>query len=217
MDNIEHVYDVLTTEINSVSDNPLIFPEEELILSGGNFHAQPIAFAMDHLALGISELASISERRIYQLVNGHRGLPVCLVRDAGINSGLMILQYSAASVVSLNKQLATPASVDSIISSMGQEDHVSMAANASTKTWKIVNNAFNVLAMEFYTAMQALSMRSEYTLSPEISNLYKNYRGEVTVMEKDRVISEDIETTKTFLEKLLNEWVDNSGGSRLIG
>ncbi|TVR90318.1 MAG: histidine ammonia-lyase [Saprospirales bacterium] len=207
-DNINNVYDILNTEINSVSDNPLIFPEEDQILSGGNFHAQPVAFAMDHLALGLCELASISERRIYQLINGHRGLPVCLIMDAGINSGFMILQYSAASVVSLNKQLATPASVDTIISSIGQEDHVSMAANAATKTWKITKNTFNVLAMEFFTAMQAISLRPGIQLSPKVKDLHQEYRKRVSVLEQDRALSDDVEITKVFLEELFDQWLD---------
>lgn len=206
-DNIKHVYSILETEINSVSDNPLIFPEEGLILSGGNFHAQPVGMAMDHLALAMSELASISERRIYQLINGHRELPICLIEDAGMNSGLMILQYSAASVVSLNKQLASPATVDSIISSMGQEDHVSMAANAATKTWKIVNNSFNVLVMEFLTAMQALEFRNKYELSNELARFKADFRKVVPYMKADRVIADDIEKTKDFLNKLLEVWL----------
>lgn len=205
-DNIKNVYQIIHTEINSVSDNPLIFPEEELILSGGNFHAQPIAFAMDQLALGLCELASISERRLYQLINGHRGLPVCLIPDAGINSGLMILQYSAASSVSLSKQLATPASVDSIISSIGQEDHVSMAANAATKTYRILSNSFTVLAMEFYAAMQALSLSPTPVKSPLLTSLLQSYRKEVPLLTKDRVIARDIDKTKIFIEAMMENW-----------
>jgi len=208
-DNIKYVYSIIETEINSVSDNPLIFPEEGLILSGGNFHAQPVGMAMDHLALAVCELASISERRIYQLINGHRELPICLIEDAGMNSGLMILQYSAASVVSLNKQLASPSTVDSIISSMGQEDHVSMAANAATKSWKIVNNSFNVLAMEFLTAMQALDFRKDCELSNELRRIKKDYREIIPYMKTDRVISEDLEKTKVFLNRLLENWLMN--------
>ncbi|TVQ43239.1 MAG: histidine ammonia-lyase [Saprospirales bacterium] len=205
-DLIDRVHEVIETEINSVSDNPLIFPDDQLIVSGGNFHAQPIAFSMDHLALGLCELGSIAERRIYQLINGHRGLPVCLIKDAGINSGLMILQYSAASTVSLNKQLATPSSVDSIISSMGQEDHVSMAANAAVKTYTILNNTFSVLAMEYYTAMQALSLRDYKDLAPSLQSLLQEYRELVPVLESDRNISKDVELTKNYLEGMLKRF-----------
>ena len=205
-DLIDRVDDVIETEINSVSDNPLIFPDDEMIISGGNFHAQPIAFSMDHLALGLCELGSITERRIYQLINGHRGLPVCLIKDAGINSGLMILQYSAASTVSLNKQLATPSSVDSIISSMGQEDHVSMAANAAVKTYTILNNTFTVLAMEYYTAMQALSLRNYRDLAPSLQSLLQEYREIIPVLETDRNISKDVEQTKIYLEGMLKRF-----------
>nr|MBS0038220.1 histidine ammonia-lyase [Saprospiraceae bacterium] len=207
-DLIQTVRNTIETEINSVSDNPLVFPDQGRIISAGNFHAEPIAFAMDHLALGLCELGSISERRIYQLINGHRGLPVCLTRDAGIQSGFMILQYSAAASVSLNKQLATPASVDSIISSMGQEDHVSMAANAATKTYRILQNTFTVLAMEFMTAVQALTLSETKGLSPQVTEIIHSYRKIVPQLETDRNLSEDVEKTKLFLKDLLERWAD---------
>ena len=205
-DLIQKVRDTIHTEINSVSDNPLVFPDSGKVLSGGNFHAEPIAFAMDHLALGLCELASISERRVYQLINGHRGLPVCLTPDAGIQSGFMILQYSAAASVSLNKQLATPASVDSIISSMGQEDHVSMAANAATKTYRILNNTFTVLAMEFMTAIQAITISGNDQISPTMKKIVEDYREWVPQLETDRNLSEDVLVTKKFLNQLLLQW-----------
>lgn len=202
-DLLESVHQTIETEVNSVSDNPLIFPDEGLIISGGNFHAQPIAFAMDHLALGLCELGSIAERRIYQLINGHRDLPLCLIKDAGINSGLMILQYSAASTVSLNKQLATPSSVDSIISSMGQEDHVSMAANAAVKAYTILNNTFTVLSMEYLAAMQALSLSKNKDISPSLAALHDEFRKIIPILEEDRYLSRDIEITKDYLRGLL--------------
>ena len=147
------------TEINSVTDNPIIFPEEDKILSGGNFHGQPLALALDFLAIALAELGSISERRTYLLVSGQRGLPPFLVADPGLNSGFMIPQYTAASIVSQNKQLCTPASVDSIVSSNGQEDHVSMGANAATKAYRVLENLKTILAIEFMTAAQALQFR----------------------------------------------------------
>ena len=137
-DAIDYVCQVITTEINSVTDNPNVFPDEDLIISGGNFHGQPLAIALDFMAIALAELGSISERRTYQLISGTRGLPAFLVENPGLNSGFMIPQYTAASIVSENKQLCTPASVDSIVSSNGQEDHVSMGANAATKCLKVI-------------------------------------------------------------------------------
>ncbi|HEY4800092.1 MAG TPA: histidine ammonia-lyase, partial [Bacteroidia bacterium] len=139
-DAIDYCEKVFLTEINSVTDNPTIFPEEDEIISGGNFHGQPLAIALDLLAIALSELGNISERRTYQLISGQRGLPPFLVANPGLNSGFMIPQYTAASIVSQNKQLCTPASADSIVSSNGQEDHVSMGANAATKCYHVVNN-----------------------------------------------------------------------------
>ena len=154
-DSFHYVQQVFLQEINSVTDNPNIFPDEDKIVSGGNFHGQPLALTLDFLAIAMSELANISERRIYQLISGQRNLPLFLVKEPGLNSGFMIPQYTAAGIVSENKQLCTPASVDSISSSNNQEDHVSMGANAATKLLRVVNNVEKVLAIELMSAAQA--------------------------------------------------------------
>lgn len=196
---IEHVEQVFETEINSVTDNPLIFPEEDKILSGGNFHGEPLALAVDYLGMGMAELASISERRTFQLVSGKRGLPPFLIENSGLNSGLMIPQYTAAAIVSMNKQLATPASVDTITSSDGQEDHVSMGANAAVKCYKIVYNIEKVLAIEFLTAMQALDLRKPLKSSPLIEKIKSQYRIIVPFHDKDRYLYDDIQVTVDFM------------------
>ncbi len=196
---LAHVRHMLQTEINSVTDNPMIFPEADAILSGGNFHAQPVALAMDYLAIAASELASISERRTYQLISGNRGLPPFLTPLAGLHSGLMIPQYTAASIVSQNKQLCTPASVDSIVSSNGQEDHVSMAANAATKAYRVLRNVETVLAIEWMVAAQALHLRRPDRSSPRIEEIISRYREVVPPLEEDRVLSGDIAATAGFL------------------
>ena len=165
-DTIAYVKSVIDTEINSATDNPTVCPDDDLIISAGNFHGEPIALPMDFLSIGLSELANISERRIYKLVSGTRGLPSFLVAKPGLNSGFMIAQYTAASVVSLNKSLATPSSIDSIPSSQGQEDHVSMGANAAIKLYKIVLNVERVLAIELFNAAQALEFRRPQKSSP---------------------------------------------------
>jgi len=199
---IVHVAHALFTEINSVTDNPTVFPEEDLIISAGNFHGQPIALAMDYLAIGLSELGSISERRTYQLISGQRNLPLFLVANAGLNSGLMIPQYTAASLVSQNKQLCTPASVDSIVSSNGQEDHVSMGANAATKLYRVVKNLENILAIELMTAAQALEFRRPLKTSPRLEKLYSDFRKVVPFIDKDRILYEDIEKSNRFIRNL---------------
>mgnify|MGYP000034909713 CR=1 FL=1 len=199
-DALDFIEKSLTTEINSVTDNPNLFPDDGDILSGGNFHAQPLALPLDFLAIALSELGSISERRVYQLISGQRGLPPFLVSKPGLNSGLMIAQYSAASIVSQNKQLCTPASVDSIVSCNGQEDHVSMAANAATKAYRVVKNVERLLAIEFMTAAQALEFRRPLTSSPVIENVIEEYRKVVPILEEDRVIATDIAATIQFLK-----------------
>lgn len=201
-DTIEYVSGVLATEMNAVTDNPTVFPEQDEILSGGNFHAQPLALALDFLAIGLAELGSISERRTFQLISGTRGLPAFLIPLPGLNSGLMIPQYTAASIVSQNKQLCTPASVDSIVSSNGQEDHVSMAANAATKAYKVVENVERILAIEFMTAAQALEFRKPLRSSPIIENVLENYREQVPALEFDRILHKDIQKTITFMRTL---------------
>ena len=158
-DTIDYVASVFKTEINSVTDNPTIFPEEDLIISAGNFHGQPLALPLDFLAIALAELGNISERRTYQLISGLRGLPAFLVANPGLDSGFMIPQYTAASIVSQNKQLCTPASIDSIVSSNGQEDHVSMGANAATKLLRVVKNVETILAIELMNAVQGIDFR----------------------------------------------------------
>ncbi|MEQ3662377.1 MAG: histidine ammonia-lyase [Flavobacterium sp.] len=198
-DTIDYVKKVFRTEINSVTDNPNIFVGEDQIISGGNFHGQPLALALDFLGLGLAELGSISERRTYQLISGLRGLPAFLVNDPGLNSGFMIPQYTAASIVSQNKQFATPASIDSIVSSNGQEDHVSMGANAATKTLKIVENLERILAIELLNASQALEFRRPLKSSEFIEMFIKSYRDEVSFVSEDRILHYDIEKSIQFL------------------
>jgi histidine ammonia-lyase len=200
---INHVRHIVQTEINATTDNPMIFPDADAILSGGNFHAQPIALALDYLAIAMSEIASISERRTYQLISGNRGLPPFLTPIPGLHSGFMIPQYTAASIVSQNKQLCTPASVDSIVSSNGQEDHVSMAANAATKAYRLIRNVDTVLAIEWMTAAQALHLRAPETTAPALEAILAEYRRVVPPLHEDRVLSTDIRQTAEFLRNQL--------------
>jgi histidine ammonia-lyase len=202
-DAIAYTTEVFLTEINSVTDNPLIFPEEDEIISAGNFHGQPLALALDFLAIALSELGSISERRTYQLISGSRELPNYLVANPGINSGMMIPQYTAASLVSQNKQLCTPASVDSIVSSNGQEDHVSMGANAATKAYRVVNNLYAILAIELLTACQALVFRRPLKTSPQLEQLVNTFRQQVPFIEDDRLLHDDIKKAEKFLKDLM--------------
>ncbi|MDR0194325.1 MAG: histidine ammonia-lyase [Myroides sp.] len=198
-DAIDYVNRVFKTEINSVTDNPNIFYKEDIIVSGGNFHGQPLALALDFLGIALAELGSISERRTYQLISGLRGLPHFLVSNPGLNSGFMIPQYTAASIVSQNKQLATPASVDSIVSSNGQEDHVSMGANGATKALRIVDNLERILAIELMNATQALEFRRPAKSSEFIESFVKIYREEVSFVDVDRILHYDIEKSIAFL------------------
>ena len=198
-DAIEYAKKVFKTEINSVTDNPNIFVGDDLIISGGNFHGQPLALALDFLGIALSELGSISERRTYQLISGLRGLPAFLVNDPGLNSGFMIPQYTAASIASQNKQLATPASVDSIVSSNGQEDHVSMGANAATKTLRIIENIERILAIELLNGSQALEFRRPLKSSDFIESFVKSYREDVSFVTEDRIFHYDIEKSIGFL------------------
>ena len=200
-DVIDHVLGVFLTEVNSVTDNPNVFTKENKIISGGNFHGQPLAMAMDYLAIAVAELGSISERRTYHLISGQRDLPSFLVANPGLNSGMMIPQYTAASIVSQNKQLCTPASVDSIVSSNGQEDHVSMGANAATKLLRVVENTERVLAIELFNSSQAIFFRKEKS-SDFIENILEIYRDEVPVVKQDRLLYEDIDKSVSFLQNL---------------
>ncbi len=201
-DAIRYASGVFKTEINSVTDNPNIFAEEDKIISGGNFHGQPLAITLDFVAIAMSELASISERRTYQLISGLRGLPAFLVNNPGLQSGMMIPQYTAASIVSQNKQLATPASIDSIVSSNGQEDHVSMGANAATKLLKVVQNVETVLSIELLNASQALDFRKPLKSSPFLESFVSYLRETVPFVDNDRVLSYDIKKCRNFLRNL---------------
>ena len=201
-DAIDYVCQVITTEINSVTDNPNVFPDEDLIISGGNFHGQPLAIALDFMAIALAELGNISERRTYQLISGSRGLPAFLVENPGLNSGFMIPQYTAASIVSENKQLCTPASVDSIVSSNGQEDHVSMGANAATKLHRVILNLQRILAIELLNAVQAIEFRRPLKSSTAVEKIVSDYRKVVSRNTVDRVLSIDIQQSVIFLQQL---------------
>ena len=198
-DALAYAEKVIIAEVNSVTDNPNIFIKEDKIISAGNFHGQPLALALDFLAIAMAELGNISERRTYQLISGSRDLPAFLVKDPGLNSGFMITQYAAASLVSQNKQYASPASVDSIVSSNGQEDHVSMGANAATKLLKVTANVLNVLAIELFNASQALQFREPEKTSPVLESFIKDFRGLVPVLEKDEIMYEHIHAASRYL------------------
>ena len=199
-DTIEYVRSVVDIEVNSATDNPTVCPDEDLIISAGNFHGEPIAMPMDFLAIALCELANISERRIYKLVSGTRGLPSFLVANPGVNSGFMIPQYTAASIVSLNKTLSTPSSVDSIPSSQGQEDHVSMGANAAIKLYKVVLNTERVLAIELFNAAQALDFRRPLKSSPAVEAIHAAYRKVVPFIVDDEVMYPHIAHSIEFLK-----------------
>jgi len=201
-DSIDYVAYVFRMEINAVTDNPTIFPDEDLIISAGNFHGQPLALALDNLCIAMAELGSISERRTYQLLEGKRGLPHFLVAKPGLNSGFMIPQYTAASIVNQNKQLCTPASVDTIESSQGQEDHVSMGANAATKAYRVLENLERILAIELFNAAQALDFRRPAKSSPYIENFVSKFREKVKFIENDKVMYEDMRAAVNFLKEI---------------
>ena len=200
-DVIRYVKSVIEIEINSATDNPTVFPDEDLIISAGNFHGQPIALPMDMLTLALSELSNISERRIYKLISGQRGLPHFLVAKPGLNSGFMIPQYTAASIVSQSKGLCMPASADSIPSSQGQEDHVSMGSNAATKLVRVVENTERVLAIELFNAVQALEFRRPLRSSWEIEKICAKYRKVVPFIDDDTYMHPLIEESITFIQK----------------
>ncbi|SDI20123.1 histidine ammonia-lyase [Desulfosporosinus hippei] len=202
-DAVAYVKKVVETEINSATDNPLIFPDQDSVLSGGNFHGQPIALAMDFLGIAMAELANISERRLERLVNPNlSGLPAFLTPNGGLNSGFMIVQYSAASLVSENKVLAHPASVDSIPSSANQEDHVSMGTIAARKARSIIENTGHVLGMELLAACQGLDLRSgkeNLTLGKGSESAYRLVRSKVATLKEDRVMYMDINLAKELV------------------
>lgn len=200
-DTLSFFESVVQDEVNAVTDNPLVLHEEDLIVSGGNFHGQPLALQLDFLAIAMAELANISERRTYLLISGQRGLPPFLAPAAGLNSGFMIAQYTAASIVSQNKQYCSPASVDSIVSSNGQEDHVSMGANAATKLYKVLHNVQRVLAIELLNAAQALDLRRPQKSSVPLEKLHSAFRSQVSFMDKDRVLHDDLIKAEAFLNQ----------------
>ena len=198
-DCIRYVESVIETEINSTTDNPNVFPDEDMIISAGNFHGEPIALPMDSLAVAMSELASISERRTYRLISGQRGLPAFLVARPGLNSGFMIPQYTAASIVSQNKGLCWPASCDSIPSSQGQEDHVSMGSNSATKLVRVMDNVEEVLGIELLNAVQALEFRRPARTSPILEKVVEEYRRQVPFVDNDSYLHPLIEKSTEFL------------------
>lgn len=188
-------------EINSVTDNPNIFPDEDLILSGGNFHGQPLALSFDLMCMAMAEIGNISERRTYQLLSGQRGLPLFLVKNPGLHSGLMIPQYTAAGIVSENKQLCTPVSVDSIVSSNGQEDHVSMGANAAVKCLKVLKNVEKILAIELLTSCQGLEFRRPSKSSSRVEAIVGEFRKLVEFNEEDKVLHNDMMKALQFVQQ----------------
>jgi histidine ammonia-lyase len=198
-DAISYARSVILTEINSVTDNPTIFPDEDMIISGGNFHGQPLALIFDYLAIALAELGSISERRVYRLIAGQRELPEFLVANPGLNSGFMIPQYTAASIVSQNKQLCTPSSVDSIPSSNEQEDHVSMGANGATRLLRVAENLEKILAIELFTAIQALEFRRPLRSSDYIEKIVKSFRETIPFIKDDKVMYGEIEKSIDFI------------------
>ncbi len=200
-DTLRYVKSVIDIEINSATDNPTVCPDEDLIISAGNFHGEPIALPIDFLSIAMSELANISERRIYRLVSGLRGLPDFLVANPGLNSGFMITQYTAASCVSLNKSLAMPSSVDSIPSCQDQEDLVSMGANAAIKLQRVIQNTERVLAIELFNAAQALDFRLPKKSSPTLMAVRDAFRERVPFISDDVVMYPLIENAIQFLRE----------------
>lgn len=201
-DAIDYCAQIVEREMNAVTDNPTVFYEEDDVVSAGNFHGQPLALAMDFLAIAMAELGSISERRVYKLIGGQRGLPAFLVAEPGLNSGFMIPQYTAASIVSQNKQLCTPASVDTIDSSNGQEDHVSMGANAATKLYKVIQNCYTIQGIELLNAAQAMDFRTEKS-SDIIEKLRRSYRQHIPFVKEDCYLHPLIEKSKWFVMREL--------------
>jgi histidine ammonia-lyase len=203
LDALNYAETIVTREINAVTDNPTVFPDEDKVVSAGNFHGQPLAITMDFMAIALAELGSISERRIYKLQGGQRGLPAFLVANPGLNSGFMIAQYTAASIVSQNKSLCSPSSVDSIDSSNGQEDHVSMGANAATQLYRISENLKQVLGIELFAAAQGIEFRGIEKSSSAIQSLHVSYRNEVPFIKNDQYMSGLMRKSKYFIENLL--------------
>ncbi|MFM1947074.1 MAG: histidine ammonia-lyase [Bacteroidota bacterium] len=205
-DTIDHCAQIVEREMNAVTDNPTVFPETDEVVSAGNFHGQPLALIMDFLAIAMAEMGSISERRVYKLISGTRGLPAFLVANPGLNSGMMISQYTCASIVSQNKQLCTPASVDTIDSSNGQEDHVSMGANAATKLYRVIQNCQTILGIELMHAAQGLEFRRPLKSADQIEKIHSSFRVEVPFLSEDRYLSKDMKAARNFVIKNWNEW-----------
>ena len=203
-DTIRYVASVVETEINSTTDNPIVLPDEDMVISGGHFHGEPLAMVLDFLSIAVAELGAISERRTYQLIDAKRGLPSFLVAKPGLNSGFMIPQYAAAAIVSQSKQLCTPCSVDSITSSQNQEDLVSMGGNAATKTYRVCENTERVLAIELFNAAQALDFRHQEGLksSPAIEKMVADYRKCVNFVDIDEIMYKHIHASVRFLQEM---------------
>ena len=200
LDTICYAKSVIMNEVNSVNDNPIIFHKEDKIISGGNFHGQPLAYVLDFLKISLSELGNISERRTYNLISGQRGLPSFLVDSPGLNSGFMIPQYTAASLVSLNKQLSSPSSVDSIVSSNGQEDHVSMGANSAILLYDITENVKKILSIELFNAAQALDFKKPLKTSKRLNSFIEQYRNHVEFVTEDKIMSKEINNSLAFID-----------------
>jgi histidine ammonia-lyase len=200
-DAMEYVHSVLEAELNAITDNPLVFREDDLVVSGGNFHGQPLALVLDFLAIAVSETGNIAERLMYKLISGERGLPVFLTSNPGLESGFMIPQYSAAALVSQSKQLCTPASVDSIVSSNGQEDHVSMGANAGLKLYRVVENTESILGILLLAAAQALDFRRPAQSSPMLEKMHADFRKFVAFRQSDSYFKPDMDAACSFLKE----------------
>lgn len=199
-DTIEHCATIVEREINAVTDNPTVFPDDDIVVSAGNFHGQPLALAMDFLAIALAEMGSISERRIYKSISGTRTLPAFLVAKPGLNSGFMITQYTCASIVSQNKQLCTPASIDTIDSSNGQEDHVSMGANAATKLFRVIDNCYSIQGIEILHACQSLEFRRPAKSSPRLEKIFSDFRKYVPFVTEDRYMHPLMQASKEFVK-----------------
>ena len=200
LDTIHYATSVIIKEVNSVNDNPIIFHKEDRIISGGNFHGQPLAYVLDFLKIAISEIGNISERRTYNLISGQRNLPSFLVNNPGLNSGFMIPQYTAASLVSLNKQLSSPSSVDSIVSSNGQEDHVSMGANSAILLFDISENVKKILSIELFNSAQAIDLKKPLKTSNFLHEFISIYRNKVEFISEDKLMHNEINSTLDFIE-----------------
>ena len=188
-DTLQYVTTVVETEINAVTDNPVVLVDENKIVSGGHFHGQPLSLVLSYLTIAMAEIGSISERRIYKLISGTRNLPAFLTPNPGLNSGFMIVQYTAASIVSQNKQWCTPAVIDTIDSSNGQEDHVSMGANAATQLHRVMDNVEKIIGLEAFTAAQALGFRRPLQSSPKIEEAHQSIRQVIPFIETDTYMS----------------------------